>query len=246
MSRIETSVLKGNGTTLQSLVLGSNGQIGLKGANYGTSGQILTSIGTGSLLEDDVPVWFTAPLPTPAIAVGGSGTYSINTGKTIFVVYCIGAGGGSSGSSTSTAGWGGGGGGCAWRVYNSTEMGSTFTITVGSGGAAGASGYAGSNGGSTTFDPSGTGVTLTGGGGSGGNYAGGAGGTATNGIQNWTGQAGDHPTLINSTHYLGRGGASLFHSYLGSNGGKGADANTGGSNISGNAGHNGCVVIFQY
>lgn len=247
MSKIEASVLKGNGTTLQSLVLGSNGQIGLKGANYGTSGQILTSVGSGSLVEDDVPVWSTITEATPAISVlSGGGTYSITTGKTIFVVYCIGAGGGSSGSTTSTAGWGGGSGGCAWRVYNSTEMGSTFTITIGAGGAAGSSGFGGSNGGNTTFNPAGTGVTLTGGGGVGGNYSGGAGGTATNGQVNWKGQAGDHPWVYNSTYYLGRGGASLFHDALGSGGGKGADANTGGSNISGNAGDNGSVVIFQY
>jgi len=241
MSDLRVKFIK-NTSLVDEFSFTEGGALGLGGNNFGTSGQVLTSQGSGS-----APTWTTPSSSGVSVQViTSTGTYTPTSGKTNFLVYCFGAGGGGSASRNDNPSWGGGGGGCAWRVYNSTEMGSTFTITVGSGGAAGASGYAGSNGGSTTFDPSGTGVTLTGGGGSGGNYAGGAGGTATNGIQNWTGQAGDHPTLINSTHYLGRGGASLFHSYLGSNGGKGADANTGGSNISGNAGHNGCVVIFQY
>jgi hypothetical protein len=60
--------------------IGPSGQIGLSGANYGTSGQVLTSQGSGS-----APVWGSAPAPsttdvlnaTAGLTAGAVGTYGI-------------------------------------------------------------------------------------------------------------------------------------------------------------------------
>jgi len=244
MSKFDVTEIEYAGYNQPSITFGSSGQLGFNSASYGTSGQVLKSQGVNTY-----PIWGDAPGGTPSIQVfTSSGTFTPTSGKTIFIVYCIGAGGGSSGSITTSAGWGGGSGGCAWYNYNTTQMGSSASVTIGTGGAAGSyTGFlgnyyitAGSNGGDTTFNPGGTGVTLTGGGGEGGG-ANGLGGTATNGRYNWKGQAGDHPNSSYSTYYIGRGGASIFHG-----GGRGADANTGGSNGSGNAGSNGLVVVFEY
>jgi hypothetical protein len=83
-----------------------------------------------------------------------TGTYTPTAGKTTFLVFATGGGGGSSGIN------GAGGGGTAIRLYNTTELGSSASITIGAGGAIG------SNGGSTVFTPAGSGLVITGGGGS--------------------------------------------------------------------------------
>lgn len=127
-------------------------------------------------------------------------TYTPTSGTQFVKVYCVGAGGGGGGAeSTATGGQvragGGGGGGTAIRTYNSTELGATASITIGSGGTGGAGSTFsdGADGGNTTFNPAGTGVTLTGNGGEGGyglSYSNaissrnGNGGTATNGQLN--------------------------------------------------------------
>jgi hypothetical protein len=99
-------------------------------------------------------------------------TYTPTSGTQFVKVYCVGAGGGgggaeatTSGSSNQAIGGGGGGGGTAIRTYNSTELGATAAITIGSGGTGGTGFADGTDGGDTTFNPVGTGVTLTGGGG---------------------------------------------------------------------------------
>ena len=75
----------GTGTT-ERLRIASAGQIGIGGANYGTSGQVLTSGGSGA-----APSWAAAPAPTSAqvgsatsdLAVGALGTYAMLQQQTL-------------------------------------------------------------------------------------------------------------------------------------------------------------------
>ena len=141
--------------------------------------------------------------------ITSTGTYTPTAGTTFVQVYCIGAGGGGGGAVTTNnfyfgTGGGGGAGGCAMKIYNATELGSSAAVTIGAAGSGG-SGAAGSNsgtaGGDTTFNPQGSGPTLTGGGGgagTGSNFTSvealggtpGAGGTASNGDINIKGENG--------------------------------------------------------
>ena len=93
--------------------------------------------------------------------------------ETISVV-CIGAGGGQGSASPQDAD-GGGGGGLAYKNNISVTPGTTYTVTVGKGGAKGTGGGAGGSGGSSSFG--GWGGTTTAGGGNGGSGSGGSGGT---------------------------------------------------------------------
>jgi len=88
-------------------------------------------------------------------------------------VVCIGAGGGQGAASPQDAD-GGGGGGLAYKNNISVTAGSTYTVTVGKGGAKGTGGGAGGTGGSSSFG--GWGGTTTAGGGNGGSGSGGSGG----------------------------------------------------------------------
>jgi hypothetical protein len=124
-----------------------------------------------------------------------NGTYTPTAGKTTFLVFATGGGGGGGGF---TAGgvqtWGGAGAGTGLRLYTSTEMGSSATVTIAAGGTVGANGSgsgfntvpptAGGTGGSTSFTPSGTGLVLSGLGGGGGvtNVVGVGGGTTNSSI----------------------------------------------------------------
>ena len=103
-----------------------------------------------------------------------SGTYTPTAGKTTFLVFATGGGGG--GGSTSFGG-SGGGAGTVVRLYNTTELGSSASITIGAGGGAGASG------GSSSFTPAGTGGVMSGLGGGAGSgstsYSGGNAGTTS-------------------------------------------------------------------
>jgi hypothetical protein len=136
-----------------------------------------------------------------------TGTYTPTAGKTTFLIMATGGGGGGGGSGTGSngnfgSGGGGGAGGTGWRLYTSTEMGGSATVTVGAGGAAGGFNTSGGAGGTTSFAPTGTGLTLSGlnGGGGGGAYSisgqsisggGGAGGSATNAQFSVTAQSGN-------------------------------------------------------
>jgi hypothetical protein len=139
------------------------------------------------------------------VVVTTTSTYTPTSGTKFFLVYCTGAGGGGGGSrqddgSGRVVGGAGGGGGTAIRVYDATEMGATAAITIGSGGtgSAGFSAADGGTGGNTTFNPAGTGTTLTGNGGGGGACArsasstigySGTGGSASGGDVNVNGQS---------------------------------------------------------
>jgi len=152
-----------------------NGQLGIGGANYGTSGQVLTSNGSGS-----APSWVTAssggaaPVDTQTFTSSGTWTKPSSGSFAIIEVW----GGGGSGGLYNSSGAGGGGGGGGYNVLqiDLSSLGSTETVTIGAGGAAVSASNAGGNyGGNTTF-----GSYLTGYGGGGGYassyYAGGGGG----------------------------------------------------------------------
>jgi hypothetical protein len=128
-------------------------------------------------------------------------------------VYVIGAGGSGAGAKTSNGRTSGGGaGGCAVSLLTLTS-GTSYTITVGAGGAyvndTTSSGAAGGNSSLAGSDIS----TMTGNGGAAGVYsasstaAGGAGGTASGGtiLNNTGGAGGDCP----STNYAASGGGSV-------------------------------------
>ena len=157
-------------------------------------------------------------------AFTANGTYTPTAGKTTFLVFATGGGGGSVSASFTS---GAGAGGTAIRLYNTTELGSSASITVGSGGAIG------SNGGSTVFTPGGSGLVITGGGGS--NSV--TGGSVTNSQLAITGGVGSNITQISSTGFQNHkpGGVSFWGGGIGI-----------GGNGTGNAGTAGVVLILEW
>jgi hypothetical protein len=99
-----------------------------------------------------------------------TGTYTPTAGKTTFLVFVTGGGGGYGGANIAGSG---GGAGTAVRLYNTTELGSSASITIGAGGSTAASG------GSSSFTPAGTGGVMSGLGGGGGTSTGPGGSAGT-------------------------------------------------------------------
>jgi hypothetical protein len=132
--------------------IGSSGQLGIGGANYGTSGQVLTSNGSGS-----APSWQAAGGSTGALknvqVFTSSGTYTRTSGVTTAVVVARGGGGGGGGEVTA-----GGAGG-------TTSFGSHVSAAGGSAGGRNSGGGAGGTGGT------GATIALKGQGGGSGGYA---------------------------------------------------------------------------
>jgi hypothetical protein len=162
-----------NNGTYNEIRIGSSGQLGIGGANYGTSGQVLTSGGASA-----APSWAT-PTSTGVNVqqFDSSGTWTKPSLAAGSRVYIQAWGGGGSGARQSTAGacGGGGGGGYNERWLNLSQMGATETITIGAGGASRTgSNQAGDQGGNTTvgslitaYGGAGSPVTTSGGGGGG-------------------------------------------------------------------------------
>jgi hypothetical protein len=170
-----------------------------------------------------------------------SGTYTPTAGKTTFLAFVTGGGGGGGGGkggtsgSSGSSGGGGGGGGTGFRLYTSTEMGSTAAITFGGGGGGGggsvgsltpANGSNGGNGGTSQIVPGGTGLTLSAFGGGGG-PGGGVGGTASGG--------GDS----NSYVAIQGNDGSARNSFWAAGAGKGAFGGAGGTSSFGTGGTGG-------
>jgi len=177
----------------EKLRIASAGQLGVAGANYGTSGQVLTSGGASA-----APSWADAGggfTGMTRLTSGSSASWSIPSGVSTIKVYCTGGGGGGGRGNNTTAAGSGGAGGTSIHYFDVSGGGSA-TYTIGSGGSGtNNDNNTGSSGGNSTFAYSGT--TITGGGGSGGGSsnngtgcAGGAGGTASGGTLNLTGGAG--------------------------------------------------------
>lgn len=169
------------------------------------------------------------------------GTYTPSSGMKYCIVVAIGGGGGGGGAdctdTTALAAAGGGeGGGLAMKMYTAAEIGASASVTIGTAGTAGDNtGTAGGDGGDTTFDPAGTGATITGLGGDGGDgvstgvFTVGVGGTAesggTNGTLNVPGQSGT--TGRNSFDAVGGDGGNSAWLGHGGKGGWGIDGNAG-------------------
>lgn len=173
----------------------------------------------------------------------GSGTFTRPAGAIISKVSLVGAGGGGGGASTTTAGQcsigaGGAGGGYSEMWLNAATIGSSVSVTIGSGGAGGLAGNnAGGTGGTTSF---GAFCSATGGTGGQGMIAttltinsGGTGGIGSGGHLNLEGKDGSRGRVTN-------GGGNGFVADCGMGGdcnmGWGADspaASVGGAGLTG-------------
>lgn len=208
-----------------------------------------------------------------------SGTYTPSTGLLYAIIECVGGGGGGGGAlgaSSGGNGGGGGGGGSYSRLYASaSDIGSSQTVTIGTGGSAGSSGFnSGGAGGDTSV-----GTICVAKGGSGGTGAngisnigqGGAGGTASGaGHLQIAGQKGNNASYVPSgtTGFAlanGNGGSSIFgfgaiasvNSNTATSAGTAAAANSGAggsgatfanstSSAAGGAGGSGLVIITEF
>ena len=124
----------------------------------GTSGQVLTSGGSGA-----APTW--ASPSSAGVNVQtftSSGTWTKPSSGTIALIRTWGAGGGGACVTNGNAAGGGGGGSCVERWIPLSSLSSTETVTIGAGGAGRTTDAAGGSGGNTTF---GSLITAYGGGG---------------------------------------------------------------------------------
>ena len=200
--------------------IGPAGQIGLQGANYGTSGQVLTSNGAAA-----APSWNTVSASKAAETqtFNSSGTWTKPSGygasaKAFLQVF---AGGGSGGRLNTGGGGGGGGGGGyseAWVLLSS--LGATETITIGAGGAAVSTNVSGNAGGTSSI---GSIISAYGGAGGGTGDGGGGGGQFTAGSASTGGLAGGGSpgTGGSPCNAAGKGGSTTF-----GGGGGGGNGNT--------------------
>ena len=210
----------------------------------------ITRTGAGQIAVEGKGIVTT--VKTTVFITGTAATFTPQTGMVYAEVWCTGQGGGGGGSRASDAssagtGSGGGAGGTAYILYTAAEMGANATYTVGTAAGAGGSniggnGTAGSN---STFDPAGTGATLTGTGGGLGTGVdnatpalstrdGGAGGVPTGGLINLTGGAGGGAgsnSIVTVAAVSGGGGGS----YWGGGGGIVTSASTAKAGVAGAA-----------
>ena len=184
--------------------VGSSGQLGIGGATYGTSGQVLTSGGSGA-----APSWTTVGGFSNLQVFTGDGTFTVPAGITKVKVTVIGGGGGGGSAGGGNYGSGGGGGGAAIEVISGLTPGGTVSVTVGTGGAAGSAGNTSSFGAY---------CSATGGSAGAQNTAGGAGGVGSSGDLNIAGGGGAGYSLG------GAGGSSIY-----GGGGRGGVSSTGGA-----------------
>lgn len=193
------------------------------------------------------------------VSFTSSGTWTKRPGLKYAIVEVQAAGGGGGGadlgSSGEHSGGGGGAGGYSRKLIAAINLGSTETVTIGTGGTSSTAGD-GTSGGSSSF---GTHATATGGGG-GLNEMGvaGAGGVGSSGDLNIQGQPGEGRGGIGGVWGTGNGGASFFlgggaggYQSSGSNGslgggGGGGNTSSGGTATAGGSGGNGIVLVTEY
>ena len=196
----------------EALRIASAGQIGIGGANYGTSGQVLTSGGAAA-----APSWTTPATPSssgqliraPQVLTSGT-SYTTPAGCNSILVEALGGGGGGARGTTIS----GGGGAGYVKKYFTVSPSTAYTYAIGAGGAARTTNGVGNAGGSTTLTVGAT--TITAGGGAGGTSASGgdtaAGGTATNGDINVPGQKSGYGVTNAGSLDGWRGGNSIYGS----------------------------------
>jgi hypothetical protein len=242
-TNLNSDALSFTTSSTERLRIASNGAFGLSGANYGSSGQVLTSAGSGA-----APSWTT-------VASGGDyimrvytsdTTWSKPAGIKAFKVTVVG-GGGSGGAAPNTRVAGSGGAGGATIVYlAAASIASSYAVTVGGGGAAVSnSTSAGNSGGTSSFGGS---YTASGGGGGSGSVndanttvAGGTGGVGSGGTIN-IGGGGGSGGGGSSGSGTGSGGSSIFGgggAGQSGNGGAGSTGNSGRAYGGGGSGANG-------
>jgi hypothetical protein len=248
-------------STSERFRFGSSGQLGIGGANYGTSGQVLTSGGSGAAPSWAAPSVSGTLIRAPQVLTSGT-SYTTPSNCTRIFAEIIGGGGSGAGSAGSVSLGGGGGAGGYVSVYLTVTGSTAYTYAIGAGGASVTGAVDGNAGGSTTITV-GTAFTANGGGfglvgsfngraGEGGSGSG-TGATVIKGGDGITGMAANTGALC-----AGSGGASFFGG--GGNGGTGSSAPSsarsgvaygsggGGAAISGNsgAGAQGVIRIWEY
>lgn len=210
-----------NNIATERFIVGTNGEIGVSGGSFGTSGQFLKSNGPGA-----AATWGTAGGGFSNMTVFTSpGTFTTPATVTQIKVTVVGGGGG--GGQGGQGGTGGGGGGAA--IYVGSVTASTpYAVTVGTGGAVNGAG------GTSSFA-----ALASATGGSTGNAA-----PSSAGVVGGTGGAGSAGTL----QFKGSGGGSWTYplvgsaggsSYLGGGGIGGAAPSSNGGNYGGGGGGSG-------
>lgn len=190
-----------------------------------------------------------------AVTFTGSTSFTVNRQCTIRLRGIAGGGGGSYQGASYDAYGGGGGGGGAYSMGTvvTLQPSTTYSVTIGAGGASGAG--AGSDGGQTIFRISGSTIFLQLGGGAGAGafngtvYPGGAGGTGIVGSNlnsGGTGGSGGNGGLpwaengaagsINAGGGGGNGGGGVSGTYAGNGGGNGYAGGLAGNNSAGHGG----------
>lgn len=237
-------------------------------SGLGTSGQILTSNGAGSL-----PTWQANPGSSVVVAsqiFTASGTYTPTASMKYCLIQCLGGGGAGGGAASTnsnnfSAGAGGSGGEYAQGIFSAATIGASRVVTIGAGGI-GVSGGTGGNGGTTSV---GVLITANGGHGSPGTgstfnplevFAGTGGTGGSGGDFRVPGQIGGYAIAnavasatagLGANSQYGAGGNASINTAgnpglgYGSGGGGAANGNNG-SNRAGGNGAPGIVIITEY
>ena len=227
--------------------IGTAGEIGLGGANYGTSGQFLKSNGPGA-----AATWGTAGGGFSNMTVFTSpGTFTTPATVTQVKVTVVGGGAGGGIANPAQAGSGGGGGGGAAIYVGPVTASTPYAVTVGAGGTAATPPATGNSGGTSSFGSLASatgGAGGTAGGAQGG--VGGAGGAGSVGTLQFTGGGGGASSPGGGQNggggpaYFGGGGQAVTGSGAPgkSYGGGGSGGNSPTTGTTGAAG----VVIVEY
>ncbi len=267
---IATDAIQDDAVTLAKVANGTQGGVPYYGASgapaelaAGTNGQYLKTGGAGAN-----PSWGDAPTAdVQTFTSTGANTWTKPANAKVVIAYLIGGGGGGCGGGAT--GGGGGGGEVVRGIFKASLLGSSETVTVGTGGTGG-TGAAGSAGAATSLGTKliaragGGGLSGTSGGGYGGAvgadmdmtaapwntypYYWGIGGTGNaaaraggNGTANWA-SGGGNKMSNNGTPPAGgtqQCGTPTTNSAIGGNGGAGASADQGTGTAGGNYGGGG-------